>query len=232
MPTEPPPTPWIVQRTRQGSWYQADAREAARAVLCGLRVTLGTDSLPKRCKPGKPATFAPEHPERGPNGRGLCRWCHKEVPKRRRKWCSDLCVHEYKAINDWNYVRASVFDRDEGVCVSCGIDAPKAQAKWIRIWFSLKTSDRVWPKCPAMINSTLREIGWNTDLFRDFWEVDHIVARADGGGNELTNLRTLCVVCHKDRSAKQAATWAANRRKPKGIKAARARVRRRAVKRR
>ena len=33
---------------------------------------------------------------RGPNGRGLCRWCSLEVPKRRFTFCSEFCVHEWK----------------------------------------------------------------------------------------------------------------------------------------
>jgi 5-methylcytosine-specific restriction protein A len=34
-------------------------------------------------------------------------------------------------------------------------------------------------------------------------ECDHIVAVADGGGHELSNLRAACAACHKARSAQQ-----------------------------
>ena len=55
----------------------------------------------------------------------------------------------------------------------------------------------------------------NTALFRDNWtcqqcgarntrlEVDHILARADGGMDDLENLQTLCVLCHIDKSTRE-----------------------------
>ncbi|MBE7519561.1 MAG: HNH endonuclease [Thermoflexaceae bacterium] len=36
------------------------------------------------------------------------------------------------------------------------------------------------------------------------FEVDHIVPLAAGGSNELANLRTLCVPCHRRRAARPA----------------------------
>ena len=73
-------------------------------------------------------------------------------------------------------------------------DAPGmsfATWQWIRNWY-----------CAA---------GWPYETFRDWWEADHIVARADGGGCELANLRTLCVPCHKARTTRQRA------RKARGV---------------
>ena len=43
----------------------------------------------------------------GPNGRALCRWCGVEVPKGRRSFCSDDCVHEHKLLAH-RYERGSV----------------------------------------------------------------------------------------------------------------------------
>lgn len=37
----------------------------------------------------------------------------------------------------------------------------------------------------------------------DELEVDHIKARAHGGGDELTNLRAICVPCHKVKTARE-----------------------------
>ncbi|RPD90504.1 HNH endonuclease [Neisseria weixii] len=34
-------------------------------------------------------------------------------------------------------------------------------------------------------------------------ECDHIVALADGGNDELSNLQTLCIDCHAEKSAKE-----------------------------
>jgi 5-methylcytosine-specific restriction protein A len=35
-------------------------------------------------------------------------------------------------------------------------------------------------------------------------EIDHIVERADGGTDEPSNLRTLCVACHADKTKRAA----------------------------
>ena len=59
---------------------------------------------------------------RGPNGRGLCRWCSLEVPPRRFTFCSAYCVHEWKLRSQPRYLREQVFLRDRGVCGSCGVD--------------------------------------------------------------------------------------------------------------
>ena len=34
--------------------------------------------------------------------------------------------------------------------------------------------------------------------------VDHIIPRAQGGGDEMTNLRAVCDVCHEDRRRRPA----------------------------
>ena len=184
--------------------YRADAAEAARAVLAGFEVRLAPDTP----QPKKTLTYAPLLKEAGPNGRNLCRWCHTEVPKGRRKWCSDACVHEFKVITDWNYMRRRVRKRDKGVCCQCGVDTAKAREKWLRIRGRYVVSIPQWRE----VYEALVELTWPTDLTRDWWEADHIHARADGGTNHLENLRTLCVPCHKSRTKKQAAERAARKR--------------------
>ena len=38
----------------------------------------------------------------------------------------------------------------------------------------------------------------------DFWEADHVVAVAEGGGeSDLNNFQTLCVPCHAKKTGKQ-----------------------------
>ncbi|HEV2277162.1 MAG TPA: HNH endonuclease, partial [Acidobacteriaceae bacterium] len=59
---------------------------------------------------------------RGPNGRGLCRWCSLEVPRGRFTFCSDYCVHEWKLRSQPAYLRDQVLARDRGLCAGCGID--------------------------------------------------------------------------------------------------------------
>ena len=59
---------------------------------------------------------------RGPNGRGLCRWCSLEVPRGRFTFCSPYCVHEWKLRTQPGYLREQVFERDRGICAGCGVD--------------------------------------------------------------------------------------------------------------
>src|SRR3978361_192067 len=70
----------------------------------------------------------------GPNGLPLCRWCDLEIlAKRRRKFCSDYCVDQWRLRTDPGYVRDRVVARDAGVCAACGADT-------LRIFAALKRS--------------------------------------------------------------------------------------------
>jgi 5-methylcytosine-specific restriction protein A len=68
--------------------------------------------------------------EVGAHGRALCRWCRMEIlAKRRRTFCSDYCVHQWKLQSDPGYLRDQVFLRDKGVCLLCGTDTVAAYAE-------------------------------------------------------------------------------------------------------
>ncbi len=41
--------------------------------------------------------------------------------------------------------------------------------------------------------------GWEDEI----WEVDHIIPRKEMGPNDLTNLQTLCVPCHRRKTNKE-----------------------------
>ncbi len=146
--------------------------------------------------------------QRGPNGRILCWWCRKEVPPRRQHWCSAECVHAYRLENDWQYVRRHVFERDGGKCTACGVDISQAVAWWRRI---AEHCDRgAYSRKEVFAAATA--VGWPRQLYRDWWEADHVKARKEGGRDHLDNLRTLCVPCHKHRTKMQAGAWAKERR--------------------
>lgn len=56
-------------------------------------------------------------------GKNLCRWCEKPVTApRRRTFCSEECVHEWKVRSDPGYVRMVVERRDKGICQGCSIN--------------------------------------------------------------------------------------------------------------
>jgi len=126
--------------------------------------------------------------ERGPNGRGLCRWCRKEVPSGRRTFCNDDCVHEWRLRTDPGYLRDQVLARDRGICASCGLDTIEFYRRFQLV--------------PARKRKALRS---QLDLHagrKSFWDADHILPVSEGGGEcDLSNIRTLCLWCHQKHTA-------------------------------
>ena len=121
----------------------------------------------------------------GSNGRALCRWCNLEVPKGRLTFCSDYCVEEWRLRTDPGYLRQRVLDRDKGVCAVCRIDC---LAEWRRI-ARLRGAARL---------KALREWNLSHRFRRSLWDADHIVPVVEGGGEcDLSNIRTLCLKCHR-----------------------------------
>jgi 5-methylcytosine-specific restriction endonuclease McrA len=127
----------------------------------------------------------------GPSGRPLCRWCQLEIlAKRRRTFCSDYCVHEWRLRSDPGYLRDKVYARDKGVCAECGVDTVKAYRELKRSKGAARTETlEMW----GMRSVTAR---------RSLWDADHILPVAEGGGEcDLDNLRTLCLMCHREATA-------------------------------
>ncbi len=122
---------------------------------------------------------------RGPNGRGLCRWCSLEVPRGRFTFCSDYCVHEWKLRTQPGYLREQVLARDRGICSCCGVDTIAA-ARRLRY---LRGESRA---------AQLAHWGLKRRTRKSLWDADHILPVAEGGGEcDLDNIRTLCLRCHR-----------------------------------
>ena len=121
---------------------------------------------------------------KGPNGRNLCRWCNLEVPKGRQTFCSEWCVEEWRLRTDSGYLREKVLARDRGICAACGVDC-------LATWLHLKRL-----RGTARLKA-LKEWGI-TRSRKSLWDADHILPVAEGGGEcDITNLRTLCLKCHR-----------------------------------
>lgn len=132
---------------------------------------------------------------RGPGGRPLCRRCSVEVPKGRRTFCSDECVHEWKLRTQGAYLREQVFQRDRGRCAGCGLDMEALRRTMQRV--RRQQGEAAWAE-------RLRRLGLWECRDRSWWEVHHVKAVFEGGGAcGLQNVRTLCVPCHKRRTARQ-----------------------------
>lgn len=123
---------------------------------------------------------------RGPNGRGLCRWCSLEAPRGRYTFCSEFCVHEWKLRTQPGYLREQVFERDRGICAGCGIDTV-TEARRLR-----------FARGPGRA-SLLTHWGLRRRSRKSLWDADHIVPVIEGGGEcDLENIRTLCLRCHRE----------------------------------
>jgi 5-methylcytosine-specific restriction endonuclease McrA len=122
-----------------------------------------------------------------------CRWCGGAVTGRRLTFCSEACVHQWKLRTDPGYLREQVFARDRGVCAMCGLDTEALRKDKRKLdWRSRREFERDW--------------GGR----RHLWDADHIVPVVEGGGEcDLSNMRTLCLKCHR------AVTAALRRRRTK-----------------
>jgi len=128
----------------------------------------------------------------GSNGLPLCRWCDLEVlAKRRRTFCSDYCVDQWRLRTDPGYLRDQVFARDRGRCAVCQIDTVAAYAALKRARGTARAAG-------------LRLYGMKSIASRrSLWDADHILPVAEGGGQcDLDNIRTLCLLCHREATAK------------------------------
>ena len=127
---------------------------------------------------------------------GKCRWCNGDVHRlseRRRTFCSDACVHEYRLRSSPSYLRQQVRKRDRCICALCGLNTFKL-AKELRVVAKNKNPDEkvVFSKYGV---EPIKFIGTKK---RSLWAADHILPVIEGGGEcGLENMRTLCIWCHK-----------------------------------
>ena len=117
----------------------------------------------------------------------MCRWCKGVVSGRRRTFCSDACVHEWRLRSSTSYLRECVLERDRGVCALCGLDTVRLRRRVMRLPFAKRMSE-------------IRRLQVDGLAFRGrktWWEADHIVPVVEGGDSNLENVRTLCIPCHR-----------------------------------
>jgi 5-methylcytosine-specific restriction enzyme A len=130
----------------------------------------------------KPGTL-----DTGPNGRSLCRWCNLEVPLGRLTFCSDWCVEEWKLRSDPGYLRERVLGRDRSICSICGLNCISEFRRIKRL------------RGPARLKAIAE---WGLQGRKSVWDADHITPVIEGGGEcDLSNIRTLCLECHRRHTA-------------------------------
>jgi 5-methylcytosine-specific restriction endonuclease McrA len=116
-------------------------------------------------------------------------------------YCSRECTYEGRLKRGGMYsssrIREQVFALEGGVCCLCGINA---HALFTRI-VGLEPAERLNALCNSNwklpITARALERLLQNPKEGDFWQADHIIPVAEGGGGcGLENLRTLCVPCH------------------------------------
>jgi 5-methylcytosine-specific restriction endonuclease McrA len=118
-----------------------------------------------------------------------CRRCSGEIPDGRRTFCSDECVHQWKLRTDPGYLRDHVFERDKGVCALCGTDTVALRLHFLKLDYKARYR-------------FLKEWKLREGFRKSLWDADHVVPVAEGGGEcDLTNMRTLCLKCHRQATA-------------------------------
>ena len=147
----------------------------------------------------------------GPTEDGAgCVWCGEtaSLPENAR-YCDQECfenaqIRGSNKLFQSTHIRAAVFELERGVCQLCGADAHgiytriKGLAPSERLNALLNLKNFHLPKSSAGV----RRLTTNPEE-ADFWEADHILPVAEGGGSSgLDNLRTLCRGCHAGETRK------------------------------
>jgi 5-methylcytosine-specific restriction protein A len=127
------------------------------------------------------------------NGYNLCRFCNKEVLPPKKTMCSPECVHQILLRTSNKYLRNCIFQRDKGICSLCNIDTKKIAKDIINADNELKMELIKKYQIPKNRRIWIKKCGGG------LWDADHILPVMMGGGcSDLNNLRTLCIICHKE----------------------------------
>jgi 5-methylcytosine-specific restriction endonuclease McrA len=121
-------------------------------------------------------------------------------------------VDEYQIRSSTSYARQKVHERDGGVCASCGRDTDAFRQLRARVrgeWFGYHENPHIrafWRNLKDALERRLVQAGVVRSSWADHvWEMDHIAPVDTGGGAcGLENLQTLCVPCHRRKTALQA----------------------------
>ena len=137
-------------------------------------------------------------------------------------FCSEECAEADAQTRSAAALRRACFERDRGVCAECGLDCDDLVRR-IRVMRCLDDRrDAVLAAWPAMGHrgngGRLSKLA-QTAASGHAWECDHVRAVYDGGGEcTVDNCQTLCVLCHKARTAAQAKERAERRKAEKDKK--------------
>lgn len=182
------------RRDPERTFSRGRARMMFAAVQRGILVRQGEAPFRARAQ-----RFRPPRPARRQRQSALPRM-RGRVPRPRRTFCSQGCVDALLVRTSPSAARGRVFERDRGVCASCGLDTESRKRALAR----LRRKD---PKDETVRKARELAAGFERAVTirarrpwiavrRSLWEADHLVPVVEGGGGcGLENLRTLCIPC-------------------------------------
>ena len=130
-------------------------------------------------------------------------------------FCSKACYDMDTQAKSASALRRALFERERGICRACGLDcsslarrmaAERSRARRRRM--ALEAKPEFGERGGKALLEQLVRTAWEGHA----WHFDHVVAVKDGGGAcTVENGQTLCVLCHKKRTAEQKKRWAEER---------------------
>ena len=91
-------------------------------------------------------------------------------------------------------LRDKVYERDHGVCAKCGLDTKTLMEVGQYLMKECRWKRSEW-------KYILKQAKIKTAPGLTYWQADHIIAKTEGGSDELDNRRTLCITCHERETA-------------------------------
>ncbi|NXX91072.1 ZRAB3 endonuclease, partial [Centropus bengalensis] len=160
-------------------------------------------------------------------GNPLCLSCQQPTAQpspgcQARAWdtrfCSQACQEDFSIRSSQSYLRTKVFEIEHGVCQFCHHNA---QELYLSVRDAAKSQRKKLLESSWMARLPLGQLNEmiTNPTEGQFWQADHIQPVYSGGGQcSLENLQTLCTVCHRERTAKQAQERSQVRRRASATK--------------
>jgi len=124
--------------------------------------------------------------------KGVCCYCGKPLPPKKRRWCGNACVHEYLLSSGFFYrdvcIKQNIERYGHIECEFCGAAPPI-------------NSDRQQQLDKYRAENPGKPDAYYIAYEIDDWVADHKIPLALGGKHERDNLWLLCPECNKRKTA-------------------------------
>lgn len=121
--------------------------------------------------------------------------CNQPIPPGRKSYAGPLCHGRWRhKHHNHRDARNTLFQRDGGVCASCGRCTMSLRGGYIQSLRGMFPG--MMPALMDELHPELRPAGFPS-LRHSWWQADHTVPIIEGGTSRPEDYQTLCVPCHK-----------------------------------